>query len=161
MLSTRGGLSGYQINDIIRNQLNHFYDGGYGMIYPTLKKLEKEGMVTKEKITQDEKPNKNIFYITDAGKESFQTIVNEETEPEIFKSDFLLKLYFSDSLTEDKKRTFLEEELIRKKEKLATLESNHDEWLKNGMSNDQKFTVDYGIAYYRIAITMIEKKLAE
>lgn len=81
LLAIRGGLSGYQINDIVRNQLNHFYDGGYGMIYPTLKKLEKEGLVTKEKVTQDEKPNKNIFYITDTGKKEFSLIVNENPEP--------------------------------------------------------------------------------
>lgn len=32
LLSTRGGLTGYQINEIVHEQLNHFYDGGYGMI---------------------------------------------------------------------------------------------------------------------------------
>lgn len=159
LLSTRGGLSGYQINDIVRTQLNHFYDGGYGMIYPTLKKLEKEGMVTKEKVTQDEKPNKNIFYITEDGKSEFQKVVNEKTEPEVFKSDLLLKLYFGDSLDESQKQKFLEEELERKKESLTTLQNNLDKWLENGMSEYQKFTADYGIAYYKAAISVIESKL--
>lgn len=161
LLSTHDGLTGYEINDIVRNQLNYFYDGGYGMIYPTLKKLEKEGLVTKEKITQDEKPNKNIFYITDSGKEEFELIVNQKTEPEVFKSDFLLKLYFGDSLSESKKRMFLKEELARKKEDLSALETNLNKWIKNGMSEYQRFTVDYGIAYYKATISIIEKKLSE
>lgn len=161
LLSTRGGLTGYQINEIVHEQLNHFYDGGYGMIYPTLKKLDKEGFVTKRKITQDDKPNKNIFYITDTGKEHFNTVVNESTEPEIFKSDFLLKLYFSDSLDEDKKIQFLREELTRKKENIKSLQTNCSKWEMNGMSTYQKFTMDYGITYYSAAIEIIEKKIFE
>lgn len=161
LLSTRGGLTGYQINEIVREQLNHFYDGGYGMIYPTLKKLEKEGLVTKEKVTQDEKPNKNIFHITEEGKEQFNIVVNEATEPEVFKSDFLLKLYFGDSLDEKKKIQFLHEELARKQESVKSLQTNLLNWQTNGMTEYQKFTVDYGIAHYNAAIEIIEKTIAE
>ena len=45
----RNNRTGYEINDILKNQLSYFYDGTYGMIYPTLRKLEKEGKIKKEK----------------------------------------------------------------------------------------------------------------
>lgn len=31
--------TGYEINDILKTRLSYFYDGTYGMIYPTLRKL--------------------------------------------------------------------------------------------------------------------------
>ncbi|WP_407124701.1 PadR family transcriptional regulator [Weissella paramesenteroides] len=37
------------------------------MIYPTLKNLETEGLVTKTKVTQEDKPNKNVFSIIESG----------------------------------------------------------------------------------------------
>ena len=37
--------TGYEINDVLKNQLSFFYDGTYGMIYPTLRKLEAEEMI--------------------------------------------------------------------------------------------------------------------
>ena len=64
--------TGYEINDILQNQISYFYDGTYGMIYPTLKKLEKEEKVKKETVIQEDKPNKNIFSITDKGREELR-----------------------------------------------------------------------------------------
>lgn len=161
LLKTRGGLTGYQINELVQNQLSHFYNGGFGMIYPTLKKLETEGLVSKERVNQEEKPNKNVFYITEKGAEIFKDAVNQETEPEILKSDFLVKLYFGESLEEGKEKEFLSEELLRKKIALHDLNSNISQWETNGISKYQRLTVDYGIAYYEAVIKLIEDKLNE
>lgn len=62
--------TGYEINDILQNRLSYFYDGTYGMIYPTLRKLEQEGLVSKKIIVQTGKPNKNVYSITPAGEKS-------------------------------------------------------------------------------------------
>lgn len=161
LLKTRGGLTGYQINELVQNQLSHFYNGGFGMIYPTLKKLETEGLVSKERVNQEEKPNKNVFYITEKGAEIFKDAVNQETEPEMLKSDFLVKLYFGESLEEGKEKEFLSEELLRKKTALHDLKSNISQWETSGISKYQRLTVDYGIAYYEAEIKLIEDKLNE
>lgn len=161
LLNTRGGLTGYQIKEIVQTQLHHFYDGGFGMIYPTLKKLEEAEMVSKETISQDDKPNKNVFYITDLGKTEFNQAVNQKTEPEVLKSDFLMKLYFGASLDSGNDVTFLKEELVRKQASLQQLVENVEKWRNDGMSDHQLFTVEYGMAYYRAAIEVIEKRLAE
>lgn len=44
-----GPRTGYEINEVIQTRINHFFDGTFGMIYPTLKKLEKDGLVAKSK----------------------------------------------------------------------------------------------------------------
>lgn len=84
---------GYEINNVLKNQIFYFYDGTYGMIYPTLKKLEHESKVVKQTIIQADKPNNNVFSITTAGKKEFQTYLNPDTMAEVFKSDFLMKLF--------------------------------------------------------------------
>ncbi len=158
LLNTKCGLTGYQINDILQIHLRHFYDGGFGMIYPTLKNLEKDGLVSKKRINQDDKPNKNIF-ITDSGKIEFKKSVNEKTEPEILKSDFLMKIYFGDSLLPGKQIDFLKEELNRKKSDLNDLLSNMSDWDSNGITDHQNFTVTYGMAYYKAVIEVIQLQL--
>lgn len=80
---------GYEINDILQNQISYFYDGAYGMIYPTLKKLEKEGKVEKQTIIQDDKPNKNVFSVTSKGKDELKEYLNSDDMNEVFKSEFL------------------------------------------------------------------------
>ena len=65
--------TGYDIKNILENQLSYFYDGTYGMIYPTLRKLEAEGKIKKEVVIQEGRPNKNVYTITEAGREEFAT----------------------------------------------------------------------------------------
>ncbi|BDR56283.1 PadR family transcriptional regulator [Xylocopilactobacillus apis] len=159
LLNSKGGLTGYQINDILHSQLRHFYDGGFGMIYPTLKNLEKDGLIYKDRIEQEDKPSKNVFFITESGKEEFKQSVNKKTEPDIIKSDFLMKLYFGEFLEPGKAIEFLKEELHRKKADLSDLKDNLSNWDANGMSDDQRFSAKYGIEYYKAVIKVIEEHL--
>lgn len=151
--------TGYEINELLQNQLSHFFDGGYGMIYPTLKKLETEGLVTKTKVTQEDKPNKNIFSITESGQVEFKKALVKPTSEEIFKSDFLMRLYFSDWLDKEKVKEFIKEEIKRKQAKLESLKNNIDTWQSNGMSVTQKITYDYGIAYYQGILDVLHDSL--
>lgn len=88
-----GPHTGYEINDILQTRLSHFFDATSGMIYPTLKKLGTEKLVTKQQISQTDRPNKNIYTITKAGKTAFSKAMSEPTSDEILKSDVLMRLY--------------------------------------------------------------------
>lgn len=63
------------------------------MIYPTLRKLEKDGKILKEVVIQEGRPNKNIYAITESGKEEFDDYLQSEIDDETFKSDFLMRLF--------------------------------------------------------------------
>lgn len=41
-------LSGYDIKIVFEDVFTHFFDGSFGMIYPTLRQLEKEGKIKKK-----------------------------------------------------------------------------------------------------------------
>ncbi|MGX6988879.1 PadR family transcriptional regulator [Leuconostoc fallax] len=153
--------TGYEINDILQERLNHFFDGTFGMIYPTLKKLEHDGLVTKQQITQHDKPNKNVYAITKQGENVFLEALIKPTTDDVLKSDFLMRMYFSDYLDAQTIKQFIEEEIARKQSKLSKLESQLDGWRKQGMSDTKKITVDYGIAHYSATLQILRKALEE
>lgn len=151
-----GPHTGYEINDILQTRLNHFFDATFGMIYPTLKKLESEGLVVKQTIVQTDKPNKNIYQITELGSKSFDEALIEPTSDEIFKSDLLMRLYFSAYLPDEEVIKFLDEEIFRKTLQLESLQERLAEWLSDGMTPTQQITFDYGIATYTAALTVLK-----
>ena len=125
--------TGYEINDILKNQLSFFYDGTYGMIYPTLRKLESEGMIEKKQVIQNGKPNKNIYSITKDGKKKFRKYMNSDVVPESIKSDFLLRLYLGrDILSNNQVIELLNQEIDRKQKQLAFIQKNFKQWKENG-----------------------------
>ncbi|USS92944.1 PadR family transcriptional regulator [Fructilactobacillus ixorae] len=161
LLETRGPLTGYEINEIIQNQLSHFYDGSYGMIYPTLRKLEQDALVTKRQVNQTEKPNKNVFSILPAGQTAFRQALTSELATDTFKSDFLLKMYFGDQLTPAQKRTLVQQELDLKQLKLDALHANLTDWQARGMTENQRLTANYGIATYTAQIKVLKEALQQ
>lgn len=50
--------TGYELNEVFKNIFSHFYDASFGMIYPTLRRLEKNGLVSKKMVVQSGRPNK-------------------------------------------------------------------------------------------------------
>ncbi|MBD5805860.1 PadR family transcriptional regulator [Limosilactobacillus walteri] len=152
--------TGYEINDILQNQISYFYDGTYGMIYPTLKKLEKEGKVKKETVIQEDKPNKNIFSITDKGREELRKYLESDKVEEVFKSDFLMKLFFGDDyLSKQKVIELIKSEIKVKEDQIKRLESSLEHWELQGISNLQKITVGYGLAEYRAVVEYLKEQL--
>ncbi len=151
--------TGYEINDILQNQISYFYDGTYGMIYPTLKKLEKEGKVKKETIIQDDKPNKNIFSITDKGKEELNEYLNSGDISEVFKSDFLMKLFFGDNLSKEQVIKLINKEIETKENQIQSLENSLKKWQLQGISELQKITVGYGLAQYKAVVNYLKVQL--
>lgn len=152
--------TGYEINDILQNQISYFYDGTYGMIYPTLKKLEKEEKVKKKTVIQEDKPNKNIFSITDKGREELRKYLESDKVEEVFKSDFLMKLFFGDDyLSKQKVIELIKSEIKVKEDQIKRLESSLEHWELQGISNLQKITVGYGLAEYRAVVEYLKEQL--
>ncbi|EJN94562.1 PadR family transcriptional regulator [Streptococcus ratti] len=154
--------SGYEINDILQNQLSYFYDGTYGMIYPTLRKLEKDGKILKEVVIQEGRPNKNIYAITESGKEEFDDYLQSEIDDETFKSDFLMRLFFGTSLDKAALKQLLKEEIARKEEKINRLNDNFKLWKnEGGLTSTQEITIKYGLAQYESTKKVLEDELVK
>lgn len=140
-------LSGYDIKIVFEDVFTHFFDGSFGMIYPTLRQLEKEGKIKKEVVMQEGKPNKKMYFITDEGREEFYQYMKSDVEKEVLRSDFLMRMYLGDYSDTNTIRKWIEEEIERKEAYVTDLRLKYEKW-KEGITFTEEISFDVGIASY-------------
>ena len=87
-------MSGYDLKQLSAWSVGHFWREGYGQIYPTLRQLEKERLVTKKTQRQKGKPDRNVYSLTPAGKTRLEEWLVLPANPEVPRNELLLKLFF-------------------------------------------------------------------
>ncbi len=84
-LST-GSRYGYEIKKNVERILGSSFTINSNMLYPALKRFEEMGAVQKRIETQEGKPNRHVYSMTDLGLEVLQEMLREFT-PEMATSD--------------------------------------------------------------------------
>jgi len=87
-------MSGYDLGQLVRISVGHFWRESYGQIYPNLKRLAAEGLVTAKTERQKGKPDRRVYSITGKGREQLVKWLAVEPQPEIPRNELLLKLFF-------------------------------------------------------------------
>ena len=94
--------SGYDIKKFCDASITHFWNENYGHIYPVLKQLESDGWVTKNIETTEGKPPRNVYSITENGKNELVQWLMQEPEMPQHRYEFLLKMFFSNEIPFEK-----------------------------------------------------------
>jgi DNA-binding PadR family transcriptional regulator len=92
-LLAEGSVTGYDIRRITAMRYRFFWSESYGQIYPGLRRLAKEGLVRLVK-SEDEGRGRRLYEITDAGRAALSAWIGSPSEPDIVRSEALLKMYF-------------------------------------------------------------------
>jgi len=86
-----GDATGYEIKKLsVEGKYRYFAEASFGSIYPTLARLEQDGLVTLREETQPGKPPRKIYSITTAGRSALVEALSETPPPDVFRSSFLL-----------------------------------------------------------------------
>ncbi len=89
-------MNGYQLKQFMETSTAHFWHAKLSQIYMTLKMMEEEKLVTSHIEPQDDKPDRRVYTITDAGRKELHTwLMTPLTALEPTKEPLLLKLFFS------------------------------------------------------------------
>lgn len=64
---TLGDASGYDIRKHLEDNFGHFMDVSSNAVYPALKALEKEKLVTFKTVKQNNYPDKKVFILAEEG----------------------------------------------------------------------------------------------
>ncbi len=147
--------TGYDLKKRCEEYLGDFWYGSFGQIYPLLHQMEREGLVTmREEAGEEGRPARKVYSITTAGRERFEQWMREDPEPDLFRSELMLRLFFG--------RSAPREMLVRQVEAvrqdaaltLAALErflNDTPEWAQNNPNApfqrillDRGFTVNQG-----------------
>lgn len=67
-----GDMTGYEIMEVFRDSLNFFWSAQTSQIYRELQGLEKRSWVKKTIVPQQGKPDKNVYSITEEGKQELR-----------------------------------------------------------------------------------------
>jgi DNA-binding PadR family transcriptional regulator len=121
-------MHGYQLSKRLTDSLGGFWRVSYGSLYPSLKRLERQGAVERVFDSQEVGRRKNVYRITEEGERLFRVLL-EEAGPETSGEDnrFRVRLAFFKYLSPEtrirlleRRRAFLEERLSTIQTSLAT-----------------------------------------
>jgi DNA-binding PadR family transcriptional regulator len=104
-LLTMGPRSGYDIRGLIDYSIGHFWRESYGQIYPSLKRLAAEGLVEKKTERKKGRPERNVFSLTQAGRQRLKAWLKLPVQQvETPRSELLLKIFFGEHVSAEVNR---------------------------------------------------------
>ena len=113
-------MSGYAVRAAITETLGHFWSESFGQIYPTLARLEADGLVVRE---ADGKTSGSTFRLTPSGRARLVDLLQEPIAAAPPRNGALLRLFFGGLLGVDECRAILVDARGRAEQQLATLDA--------------------------------------
>jgi DNA-binding PadR family transcriptional regulator len=124
-------MHGYRIKEHIERNFGHMWSINYGQIYPNLKKLEEEGLITmKEVVQNDEKgPPRKLYSITQKGREEFVRWLESSPEKSmILRDPFLMRFVFFGFGDPERALEQIDEQIAVYQEQLGRRQANLQRW---------------------------------
>jgi DNA-binding PadR family transcriptional regulator len=120
-----GSKTGYRMQEIAGKMMLN-YNISLNQVYPTLRKFEERGFVRKEVVIQTGRPNKNVYSITETGREYFFQRITAPPQPFDYVLDFLIRVLFFRHLTREQAITEFKKEICSLQEQIDDLEAMED-----------------------------------
>ena len=107
-----GPMTGYDLKKHIDSSTQFFWHARLSQIYPTLKRLDENGLTESKIKPQEGKPDKKFYAITEKGRAALLSWLNEyPSEVAPSKQPELLKIFFAAELEKEDILTFLRSQL--------------------------------------------------
>lgn len=127
-------MHGYELKKELTAQLGQFWQASYGSLYPSVRRLEKNGMVERYYPKEEVTRRKNIYRITPQGEELFTSRLCERT-PVVDDARFGVRFAFfrymecSDRVDLlERRRAYLADSVADLKEKLRSYKEKIDDY---------------------------------
>ena len=148
--------TGYEIMTVFRDSLNHFWTAQTSQIYRELQTMEKAGWIKQRHVEQVGKPNKNVFSITDAGREELLRWLRADNLPRSVRDPFLMKTFFRGELPVEENiayfKTIRDASVFPDDGKQAAAAAD---WYRQALEHPEKaiywkLTIEYGRMFERM-----------
>ena len=162
-LLSLGSASGYDMKKTVDGNIGFFWNENFGHIYPILRQLEKEGLVTKASGGSSGYPPKNIYTLTAAGKKEFLAWLPEPPEEPPLRNEMLLKLFFGRQNNRQKVEAMIAAEK-KKNEQLLTVYGQVAKKISSFKSDNffyWNFTLQFGIHKSEMIISWCNETLEQ
>ena len=142
---TDGEASGYDLKKEFESTFGHFFAAGYGSIYPALNSLARDGLVECECISQEGKPDRKVYRITEVGREHLLQALDNPGPTHKVRSEFLATMCFAHLMTPEQIDTVLDHRL-QEAEKYLELFDEYESACTQDWPPGAKFVLGFGRA---------------
>jgi len=91
-------MTGYEIKQEFDTSLGLFSGASFGSIYPVLKRLKDEKLVTMKVQHQDGRPSRKVYTITEGGKRAFGKALGDNLDVPPYRNEFMTRAFFFGAL---------------------------------------------------------------
>lgn len=93
--------SGYDLKKIFDNSIRHFWPADQSQIYRTLSRLEGSGLAEMERVSQEDRPDRKVYHITEAGRAELLGWLSGPPPLGESRSAPLIQVFFSGQLSDE------------------------------------------------------------
>jgi len=154
-LLTHQSMSGYDIKQFLASLRWLVGSPSFGAIYPALHALLKDGLVTVEVLSCDNKPPRKIYTITEEGRQALREWINQPTPSGISSRAFTMRLILADHLSSDGLAAHLKQRFHQVATYHAALERMSSD-LEGEADLGQCLAVDYGMVIANAELAWLE-----
>lgn len=127
-------MHGYRIKRHMEQHFGHMWSINYGQIYPNLKKMEEEGLVTKKEVARTGTPSRKLYSITPAGKEAFsEWLVSDPQGTMLLRDPFLLRFVFFGFGSKERALELVDEQIGLYETQLEKRRMNMRKWQRQDL----------------------------
>ena len=139
-LLNRNPMTGYDLSKEFNFQLCEFWSAKHSQIYPELKKLCDEELITYTVEISGDVLEKKVYHITEKGKDEFlKWLAKDQPMEPTQKNKFRLRVYFYNNLDLETRIMLLEHQLIQHNRRLEFLISQKEAYTEIPDINDPYF----------------------
>jgi len=144
--------SGYDLRKRFESSVGFFWQANFQQIYRELTKLEDQGLLTAETIHQQNRPDKKIYQVTQAGQDNLTDWIRQPCAVAPLRDDLLVKLFAGYLVPREVILTELQHHQTEHRERLAVYQQIEQQFFLNPdkLSIEEKFrymTLLNGIRY--------------
>lgn len=157
-LLTQQPMSGYDIKHFLNGLSWLAGSPSSGSLYPALRALHRERLVTVETVPGIDRPPRKIYSITEAGREALRAWIEEPVTVCASVKAFVMRLFLADSHTGSRLNAHLEQ----RRAQVATHHESLTDSLKgpDAESNlGQQLALDYGLALATAELAWLDTTL--
>ncbi len=124
-------MTGYELMKLFEGALSEFWSVKHSQIYPELKRLTEEGMVTYQVEISGNVLEKKLYSITELGKKDFMDWLGKPHKMKSTpKEEFRLQLFYSSALTPERQIYILQDQLEQHQIRLKHLKESQSSFFE-------------------------------
>jgi PadR family transcriptional regulator, regulatory protein AphA len=157
-------MSGYDIRKAVDESIAYFWNESYGQIYPILKELTRDGLITAH-TSGSRFRNRQEYAITAAGRAALEAWLDMPPRNDVVRNELLLKLFFARNAPPGRSLNHLEEYRRSQAAELQHFRSMERDLIREYSSHRDLpywlITLRFGISHCEATIRWAEDALRE